>query len=463
MKFQKNVTTIEQKTLFSVAGLLAIGLLVMLFINPVYSLVGLIMSLVLFGVAYKPEIGVYAMGLLFAFTDLQIYLPYGLNFPYVDLVGMITLFAIGIRYLYKMTFDNFRLEKKHIPAMIFAVLFVCASMLSVYNSFYTLYSVKYVLRPLLFMYLVYVLVLVNGLTTKKQIKTMLWVMWSVGVFASIMGLFSLFMLDHTSIPRVTPFYILGYAPFGLNHNLIGETLVALIPLSILLVYWTRNEMMQKMLVLSTMVFTAIALLTFSRAAWLALLVQAGLFILLLFYKHLRNVLRVVLVVGIIVLPLVFVMVNFLGSYTVSSSTESRMDLLSITKSEFLNHPIIGSGPGTFIFLVGADRWFEMRHGAPLESHGIVQKLIVEVGLLGTALFGLFFYKLYSIVKDVYVKLKEQSIEKTALALMMISVAGNIVYQLFNTSYFNAKFWLPVGLIIAMATVIKNTKTYEHIK
>jgi fructose-specific phosphotransferase system IIC component len=96
-------------------------------------------------------------------------------------------------------------------------------------------------------------------------------------------------------------------------------------------------------------------------------------------------------------------------------------------------------------ILGSAELFTEDFGDPLDAHGFVQKIILEEGVLGLLFFGLFLgYVLQRLWK--YQAAREK--DYLLFQIFFISVLGAIVFQLFNTSYFNANMWMPIGIALA---------------
>jgi len=134
-----------------------------------------------------------------------------------------------------------------------------------------------------------------------------------------------------------------------------------------------------------------------------------------------------------------------------SSTENRLLLTQIAWRALAAQPLVGYGPGTFVTLVENNVRFTAKYGDPLDSHGVWQKLIAEVGSLGTAAFALFvgliFWNLYRALK-IYKR------EAQLLLPLTVAVLGGFIYQWFNTSYYKGKLWVPIAVALAGMNLLK---------
>ncbi len=115
--------------------------------------------------------------------------------------------------------------------------------------------------------------------------------------------------------------------------------------------------------------------------------------------------------------------------------------------EFSSHPIIGAGAGTFVERLGEAKDFLEDFGDPLDAHGFVQKILAEEGIVG---FVLFLLLLGRIVQTFAagVRAAESPEARKTLLLFSLAAVGLVVYEIFNTTYWSAKMWLPIGLALA---------------
>ena len=148
------------------------------------------------------------------------------------------------------------------------------------------------------------------------------------------------------------------------------------------------------------------------------------------------------------------MYNLSTSIVSISANLNRLKLIDISLTLFKEHPLIGSGAGSFISIVSGLKWYIIEYGSPLDAHGILFKLIAETGLLGLLSFCLFAgYILWLLYKH-YQKNKMTSWKMVAMACLLC-VLGGLIFQLFGTGYYLAKLWLPIGVALA------SLKFYNH--
>lgn len=398
-----------------------------------------------------PEIGIYAMIFLYPFNYLEFY--YGsLNVPYCDLVGLILFASWSLKTAYYWFIGKERLSLKNFPGWILMLLFVLSAVLSLVNveNSLLMYALKYILRPIIFFYLIYVILPFNLLNTEKKIFTAFKVMFFLGLTLSVMGIWSLIFPPIEGLRRVVPISIFGLYPLGTNHNLFAEIFVCLIPVSLILFWQEKKSLVTKNLyLLGALVMAGVNLLTLSRAGWLALAFQ-GLILVVLNYR--REVIKFfsnyLFYLSLALLtPFLYLMYQLLNSYIVVSSNLNRLKLIDISWEMFTAHPLVGRGIGEFIIVVSGVKWYIIEYGGPLDAHGFLFKTLAEVGLLGTAAFVALLSYYLVIIALGYKKSQNKPFQPVILGLLLV-VIGVITFQLSGTGYYLAKLWLPIGLALA---------------
>ena len=187
--------------------------------------------------SYRLTWGLYLIAILFPFINLQII--WGeINVPYVDIVAML-VFGGWLVYLARER----KISKKYFPGLIFFLLFFASSLLSLINSADIWLSLKYILRPLSFFYLMFVVLPYNIIKNKQILLRILYIFYGLGIITAIMGLISIFTVSAQNVlaKRVVPIAIGGVYPLGAYHNQIAEVLIVMIPVGFLLTYLAKQN------------------------------------------------------------------------------------------------------------------------------------------------------------------------------------------------------------------------------
>ncbi len=330
---------------------------------------------------------------------------------------------------------------------------VCAVLAMDHNW---LFSFKYVIRNMLFVYLVFVVIPVILINKIETVKNILKIWFGIGLLAALFGFSSFYFFAQSGWPRVTPYGIAGFAPLGYNHNLIAEMLVVVLPAGLYLILKTKSEKLKKWYIFGFVLTLLAALLTLSRAAWITIFAQAAVLGVVYFSEiksQLKKIANINLYISLLLVVVSGYMVFFLTSPIVKSSNSSRYAMTDISFFLANRSPVHGYGPGMFVELLGSVRDWTQEYGDALDAHGIMQKLIVEDGYVGFVLLLIFLVYLFKKLWLIYLGCDDQEL----YMILIMSVVGAVVFQFFNTSYFTSIMWLPIGLALSAATFLEKNK------
>lgn len=194
----------------------------------------------------------------------------------------------------------------------------------------------------------------------------------------------------------------------------------------------------------------ITLLTFSRTAWLALILGSILAMVLLWREKKHWFLYWGLLALLAVIPLALSMWNYsFESYTARSSNWGRMEMTEFAYFLWEKHPLVGNGVGTYVYRLAEAPMYYDHLGTPFEAHGLLQKIGSEMGLLG-----LFFYftLIWVLTWPLWLAYRRVKIfrDKVMIVAAALVVILSVFYQLFNTNYYSPKLWVPLTLAIILA-------------
>jgi len=374
------------------------------------------------------------------------FLP-SVNAPVGDLLALLLLVALVPALCMQLT--SWPKVRRIFPGFAWYAAFVCSAFVSLSVMFdHNLGTGAYhIVRWIIFSYAAFVCIPCAIIGEKETLERIIRIMVWVGVGTSLFGLLSIILVPHHGEWFwVVPYAIHGIAPFGYNHNLIAEPLVAIYPLALYVWLTAKHPAEKQWYGCGVVLIFLTALLTFSRAAWIGIMLQSSLA--LAWYStplkawvkaHWRTVLPLTVVLSMVALYMGF----FLTSSVVRSSTSWRIDATKIVGFYTLRSPLFGYGPGSYLDVFGQTGLFRLEYGDPLDAHGFMQKVLLEQGLVGLVCFvgflGWVLWQLWQTRKNAHGVIYD---------MMFLSVLGAIVFQLFNTSYFNANMWLPIGIALA---------------
>jgi putative inorganic carbon (hco3(-)) transporter len=234
-------------------------------------------------------------------------------------------------------------------------------------------------------------------------------------------------------------------------------LVVVLPIGAYLLHEEMRPTARRWFFLGNMLVFVATVLTFARSAWIVLLVQCLLTMWLMrdaiarlpivrFRSHIAAL------VATLVLPVFVYMAAISTSTLVAGSNDTRIDLARISWEYFRSRPWLGQGPGTFLSIVADTRVYVIEYGDPLDAHGMFQKIVAEGGIIGLVTWVLL---LTTLVLYGWHGLRRARglAEYPLMVALFVAVCGALVYQVFNTSYFSGKLWLPIGLLLIGANIV----------
>jgi len=434
--------------------------IVLLTIEPLYFFIWCLALICVIFFASFAITALYAMAIFHPFLELQ--MVYGsFNVPFVDMIGLFAFIGWTIRTVF--TLVDAPSAWKHIRwwgAPLFCAWIIVACISAFRVPVDQLLSLKYVLRPLGFFYLIFVFFPLNIIQSKKTLHYLLYILFGVSIVIALYGLygFGLSFINPNIPRRVSPVSLFGFTPLGGSHNMISDSMIVTIPIGLYLLSKVRKIQHQKWIFLGLLLMISTTLFTFSRTGWLALLIELFIFIIFEFRCHIQKMIRYTLATFFIILPVVLYMFYFsFGTEIVSSSNYNRSLLNDVAWEMFRDAPFFGTGPGTFMTHVSLNHIYIVEFGAPLDAHGFIQKVGGELGLFGLIIYiGLLAYVVYTIYHAYrLVRMKEGEETDAFLLLSLLLLAcGSIFTQLFQTSYFVGKIWFPLGIAVAGALLMQ---------
>lgn len=383
---------------------------------------------------------------LFYFKNLEI--------PLADLIAVLGLIAWFLALLYKLIFQKNVKVKLKFPLFFPFFLFLLANILSLFNHPAPLTGFYYLSRWLILLYAAYIFLPINLLKKEKHLRLIVWGLALSSLIVMMSGWLSLLTQDwQNSFFRLKSISWWGIYPFGENHNLIAEFLNAGAFLWLALKEWASSTRKKRIYNSIFLITVAAVILTFSRAAWITLALQLSVYLLWHNRQHLKKqggLILLTAVAAILIMLPIFWRMNVLQADNISS-TENRLLLLDIAYQAWQEKPILGQGTGRFTELVADNIRFSAKYGDPIDSHGFLQKIAAETGLIGLISW---IFLLIIIAQQAMIGLKKYSRQAPWLTPIWIAASGGIFFQIFNTSYYKGKVWLFIALALVATELAK---------
>ncbi len=402
------------------------------------------------------NIGLFLTALSLPLLDWRFYIS-GLEFNISDFLILLTAIFFLV-YRLGQRFIGQAVRKWQWPLAWPMLCFLLAALLSSLFSPWRVESLKYFFRIIVFVYLLYIVLPVNALNSWRDWRWPFYGILMAGIGSSMVGLISLFSQDWSnSFFRAQPIAIFGQWWMGSNHNLLAELLIITNFFILAWGYWQKNERWRRCSQILFVSFSLITLLTFSRAAWLVVATQL-LFMWLLLTKPRERFgwLLAGLLLFVLSLPL-WVKMSQLQEANFGS-TANHVLLTEIAWQSLQGRPIIGWGSGQFLTLVDHNLRFRAKYGDPIDSHGVLQKVVAENGYLGLIALIMVAFSLLAYWWKAWQKYGRQNLW---LDFLILGASGGLLFQLFNTSYYKGKVWLPVAISLAAIKLLEHGEPKKH--
>ncbi|XOB41945.1 MAG: tetratricopeptide repeat protein [Candidatus Nealsonbacteria bacterium] len=334
-----------------------------------------------------------------------------LDFNKQALMGIlvfVALFAWILKILVSGRFE-FNLSWLSLPIVILLVVYGISTLFSLwpYGSFWGWpLNVSAGFLTLLCFGILYFLI-ANVFTKKQEVFRLLLVLVISGFLAAIFGglqLFGKFILPW-DFAKIISFNTIG------TVNSLAVFLAILLPLTIILQFYAKRWMRVMLAIFALVMLVSLVLVNF-WAAWLVLIAGAA----ILFIFQMLNIKDsraggIQLSIALLIIALFFVIfrISLPGlPQTPFEVSPSQRAELSIAKSSLSESPILGTGPGTFIYNftkfkskdLNQTVFWNVRFGSGASE--ILDKLITT-GILGIlslfAIFGMFFWLGFRYLKE----------------------------------------------------------------
>ena len=240
-----------------------------------------------------------------------------------------------------------------------------------------------------------------------------------------------------------------------NAQIFGTFFGAFFIIAIMLIRGTTHKLMQKLLVLASLLILSGAFFTYSRTMWVAL-ICVGLFYLLI-NKQYKSLFYFTLTLFVSISIVLFFYPDIAEKAIYRSGFSYRPQIWLMTLSHIVDNPLFGHGSGSdFKYLV--TQTFNNRSSSIIVSHphNLYLTILYYSGLTGLLLY--FFVLMETLIK----------IKKYKYDYLVWLVAGLLVFSLveqiaeianivIKPNEYYTIIWLPIGILLGRITHEKNKK------
>jgi len=324
-------------------------------------------------------------------------------------------------------------------------------------------------------------IVANNIRDEHQINRLL---TTLLIISSLLGIYGIFQYNGIDFPfwkaNVGRNQVFGL--FG-NVNYFAEYMIVPLPLAISLFFATRNRAHKIILLVGILAMGGSLILTFTRGSYLAIGISSiFMFLLYLasqgksFIKEHKKIFIFILVL-IVLATFIFALPNPLNKpgtaiskikrrisisqFTQGSSLKRRITIWKFTGLMIKDHPLLGSGIGTFKYnsLNYQAQFFDQGENRRLYTHGIADKvhneylqLGAEIGILGLGIFLWFIITYFRYGIKILKRLKNKYKQGIVIGLMggVMAVLIDAIFGFpLHLPATLVLFWLFIGLIVSL--------------
>jgi hypothetical protein len=409
----------------------------------------------LLGIQVMVSTGYYRVGERTFGTTLE------LSIGEVMVLGLVATWALRMLFLWRGRHDRY--WEPWLPLVLPFSALAFAHLLSYFGPGQPPLAgvLHFVARYQLFLYITCIALVVNFVRSKKRLRQVLLAMTLVGAFFAVDGLRNMVVVGSggVSIRQAQPMPILEVNPLGGNQHSLAETLIVGIGAALAFAALSSPTSDRRKFALAAAgLMFVVAVLTFSRTAWIVLVLEAVVLGATVFREDVSRYRRELTYVLFAAIPLVLIMLGYSLTRGAVGSLDARAALSGIAWTFFTGSPLVGVGAGTFVARVTGTYAFIADFGVPLDSHGIIQKVGAEAGVFGLAALAWLVTATTRLAWQAWKKIPTGRGDRIAYAILVVTAGASFVYQLTSTSYWTPRLWIPVGLMLAAGRIFSQRET-----
>jgi O-antigen ligase len=322
----------------------------------------------------------------------------------------------------------------HKPLDIFILLSFLWALVTLFQALDPSYSFAEIMHKMTKQYLLYFLtfyIVSDYVHNKGEMKN---IFVLLGIATCMMSLYAIWQFLQSPVilkTRVTGFTQAFYR--------LSVFLVLTIPIMAVL-FISQKGWMKKILFCIALASCIALVFTFTRAAWIAVIVEVILLVSFLYRKYLRKIFLVLFVL-LLIGSIIAVTSGDYQKLIIHGSEQPRIAAFHYSMEIIKNNFFMGIGYGKKSFLLNFQNNVEVQH-----THNIFLNTAIETGIPGLALFVIILFLIIRIF--LYALKADPSYEKKVfIAGIFAAIIGFLTLNLFDYMYIGwpgQMFWMLVG-------------------
>ncbi len=382
------------------------------------------------------------------------------------------LFGVMLVFIFRLLYEGEFDWKiiKH-PITITIICMILWMSLTSLTSSMLLVSIKYTVARLWFVISFY---FVATQIFKKKENMRLWI-WIFTIPLSIVIIYSIFQFFHYNIEKDALYWVMQ--PFFKDHTIYGAVIAMMLPIMFVFAF-DKSYNVQKRIaafIFFIVIFIGI-ILSFTRAAWLSIVLSYGVYLIFLLKINWR-----IVVLGLFVIAsILFIYKDPIAEKIASNKQSSSKDISKHIKSVsnikndasnlerinrwksairmFEKKPLFGFGPGTYRFQYAPfQRSYEQTYvstnsGTLGNAHSEYLGPLAETGFIGALIFVVLIVLTVRTGRRLYINAKSQEIKFLSIGILI----GLFTYyfhgflnNFLDQDKASAPFWSMIAILVAL--------------
>lgn len=368
--------------------------------------------------------------------------------PTMMVLGLVIISMMSLLLMASITPD-FKFKHYKINTWIFAFAIVIS--ISALISISMAESIK--IAMLMIAFVMFYFVIINVITTKKQLKKILYVLTVIAVLTAVYGIYQYIFgdvyaqawLDDEMFEDIK---MRVYSTLE-NPNVYGEYLILIIPI-ITALFCTEKGWKRKLFLFACLGITGLALiLTFSRGCWLGIIFAIAVLALIIDKRFIFLGIVLLLLAPFLLPDTIMNRFMSIGNME-DSSTSYRVYIWMGTLAMLKDYWISGVGMGITSFNTIYPLYSYNNIVAP-HSHNLYLQVIVEYGIVGfITMVGV----MYNYFKELIISMKIK--KNLIVGGLMSGMLGFLLQSMTDHTWYNYRvvlmFWMIIGLSIVASKI-----------